>query len=127
MNLSVQWQARPSTLPRRQGRRGRRYDFAQWYPRVVVYDRGGWQDHPLYPAGEFYGEFATYDVTFDVAEDQVVGSTGVPVEGDPGWERAKADPTLQIDYQRDWYTSLLPPPWGGGRREEGGGGRGASL
>ncbi|MCH7717103.1 MAG: M1 family metallopeptidase [Gemmatimonadetes bacterium] len=128
MNLSVQWQARPSTLPRRQGRRGRRYDFAQWYPRVVVYDRGGWQDHPLYPAGEFYGEFATYDVTFDVAEDQVIGSTGVPVEGDPGWERAKADPTLQIDYQRDWYSPLLPPPpspppapRGGGRGEQGGG------
>src|SRR5881296_3371107 len=30
----VEWQARLSTLPRRQGRRSRRFDFAQWYPKV---------------------------------------------------------------------------------------------
>ena len=101
--VEVEWHARLSTLPRRQGRQGRRFDFAQWYPKVVVYDKYGWEDHPLYPAGEFYGEFATYDVTLDLPEDQVIGATGVPVEGDPGWEKAKADPALQIDYQRDWY------------------------
>ncbi|HJQ65305.1 MAG TPA: M1 family metallopeptidase [Gemmatimonadales bacterium] len=101
--VEIEWQARPSTLPRRQGRRGRRFDFAQWYPKVVVYDRYGWEDHPLYPAGEFYGEFATYDVTLDVPEDQVIGSTGVPVCGDPGWERARAVPGSAIDYQRDAY------------------------
>ncbi len=105
----IAWRARPSTVPRRQGRQGRRFDFAQWYPKVVVYDKYGWEDHPLYPAGEFYGEFATYDVTLDLAQDQVIGATGVPVEGDPGWEHAKADAQLRIDYQRDWYRSLLLP------------------
>ncbi len=108
--IEIDWQARPSTLPRRQGRRGRRFDFAQWYPKVVVYDRYGWEDHPLYPGGEFYGEFATYDVLLDLPQDQVIGATGVPVEGDPGWEKAKADPALQIDYQRQWYRSPLPAP-----------------
>ncbi|HET9387020.1 MAG TPA: M1 family metallopeptidase, partial [Gemmatimonadales bacterium] len=104
----IDWQARPSTLPRRQGRRGRRFDFAQWYPKVVVYDKYGWQDHPLYPAGEFYGEFASYDVMLDLASDQVVGATGVPVEGDPGWQRAAvgavgAVASGGIDYQRSYY------------------------
>src|SRR2546430_2402143 len=108
--VEVEWQARPSTVPRRQGRRGRRFDFAQWYPKVVVYDKYGWEDHPVYPAGEFYGEFATYDVTLDLPEDQVIGATGVAVEGDPGWEKAKADPAQQIDYQRLWYRSPLPAP-----------------
>jgi hypothetical protein len=107
MVVEIDWQARPSTLPRRQGRRGggRRFDFAQWYPKVVVYDKLGWQDHPLYPAGEFYGEFASYDVVLDLATDQVVGATGVPVDGDPGWERANANPGSAIDYQRNWYGS----------------------
>src|SRR3989440_3840099 len=100
--VELEWQARLSTLPRRQGRQGRRFDFAQWYPKVVVYDKYGWQDHPLYPAGEFYGEFATYDVTLDLAADQVVGATGVPIEGDPGWQKA-AVAAGGIDYQRDWY------------------------
>src|SRR5438093_107314 len=45
----IAWQARLSTLPRRQGRQGRRFDFAQWYPKVVVYDRyGGAVVHVLY-------------------------------------------------------------------------------
>src|SRR6185369_4782478 len=66
----LEWSARPSAIPRRQGRAGRRFDFAQWYPKVCVYDRGGWQAHPLRLSGELYGEFGTYDVTLDVAEDQ---------------------------------------------------------
>lgn len=103
LNVEIDWQARPSTVPRRQGRQGRRFDFAQWYPKVVVYDRYGWEAHPLYPAGEFYGEFATYDVTLDLAQDQVIGATGVPVCGDPGWEKARAGPDVPVDYQRDYY------------------------
>src|SRR5882762_4434026 len=109
MELTISWKARPSTLPRRQGRQGRRFDFAQWYPKVVVYDKYGWEDHPLYPAGEFYGEFASYDVSLDLAADQVIGATGVPIDGDPGWERAKADRNLAIDYQRNWYAARPTP------------------
>src|SRR6266404_4678868 len=103
--VEIDWQARPSTLPRRQGRQGRRFDFAQWYPKVVVYDKYGWEDHPLYPAGEFYGEFASYDVMLDLASDQVVGATGVPLEGDPGWQKAAVGAVAAgaIDYQRGYY------------------------
>jgi hypothetical protein len=86
--ISFAWDARPSTLPRRQGRRGRTYDFAQWFPKVAVYDRGGWEPNPLVPAGELYGEFGDYDVTMIVRDDQILASTGVPVSGDPGWALA---------------------------------------
>ncbi len=87
VRVDLAWEARPSTILRRQGRRGRSYDFAQWFPKVAVYDRGGWQPHALVPSGELYGEFGTFDVTLILADDQVVGATGVPVEGDPGWAR----------------------------------------
>ncbi|MGH7733883.1 MAG: M1 family aminopeptidase, partial [Gemmatimonadales bacterium] len=102
LTVAMQWDARPSTTPRRQGRQGRRFDFAEWYPRVVAYDRYGWEEHALYPAGEFYGEFGSFIVRLDVPEDQVVGSTGVPVCGDPGWEKANRGPT-PVEYQRDYY------------------------
>lgn len=105
----MDWTARPSTLPRRQGRRGRHYDFAQWYPRIAVFDRGGWQEHPLMPQGEFYGEFGRYDVTLEVAADQVIGSTGVPVEGEPGWAAAAAVPGEDIWYRRDYYGDVRAP------------------
>jgi hypothetical protein len=103
MVVELEWDARPSTLPRRQGRRGRHLDFAQWYPKVVVYDRFGWNEQPLYPGGEFYGEFATYLVELDVPRDQVIGATGVPLCGDPGWEDANRVPDKPIQYQRDYY------------------------
>lgn len=109
MTVDMEWDARPSTVPRRQGRAGRRFDFAQWYPKVVVYDRYGWEEHPLYPAGEFYGEFGTFVVDLDVPKDQVVGATGVPVCGDPGWERANQNPDRPVEYQRDYYGPATPP------------------
>ncbi|HEX7025181.1 MAG TPA: M1 family metallopeptidase, partial [Gemmatimonadales bacterium] len=102
-DVSLDWAARPSTVARRQGRRGRHYDFAQWYPRVVAYDRFGWAEHPLYPAGEFYGDFGEFRVTLDVPADQVVGATGVPVCGDPGWERANRVPAGPVALGRDAY------------------------
>ena len=105
------WDARPSaTVYRRQGRKGRHYDFSQWYPKVAVYDRGGWEAQPFIPNGEMYGEFGTFDVTLNLAADQVVGATGVPVAGDPGWETAKA--WGDVLYARDAYGAVdttLPP------------------
>ncbi len=103
--VDLRWEARLSTRCRRQCRSGRHYDFAQWYPRIAVYDEQGWQPHPLYPQGEFFGEFATYDVLLDLPDDQVIGATGVPVEGDPGWRpsgRTAGEPRLQETF----YGSL---------------------
>lgn len=121
LTVDIDWQARLSTLPRRQGRdpKTRRYDFAQWYPKVVVYDEYGWEAHPLYPPGEFYGEFGTFDVTLDLASDQVVGATGVPVCGDPGWEHANASAADSVDYQRNYYAGAPHdcPPAAAGRKK----------
>ncbi len=122
--VRMDWDARLSTRPRRQGRSGRHFDFAQWYPRIAVYDRGGWQVQPLMPQGEFYGEFGSYDVTLEVATDQVIGATGVPVEGDPGWA-ARARPGYdEILYNREVYLTapasglgfLAPNPPSGQKR-----------
>lgn len=103
-----EWEARPSTVTRRQGRRGRSWDFAQWYPKVAVYDRAGWEHNALVPAGEFYGEFGDYDVTTIVRDDQVLASTGIPVSGDPGWERVKR--WGEVRSGSDAYGDLPPAP-----------------
>ena len=107
--VSLDWRSRLSVVPRRQGRQGRRYDFAEWYPEVAVYDRFGWEAHPLYPEGEFYGEYGTYDVTLDLVADQVCGATGVPVAGDPGWAGARATAGTPVTLQRDWYGDVPSP------------------
>ncbi len=112
ISVTFAWEARPSTTLRRQGRRGRHYDLAQWYPKVAVYDRGGWQQNALVPAGELYGEFGDFRVALVLNEDQVVGATGVPVAGDPGWERVKrgGTPTLlqRTAYGAGGASGLVP-------------------
>ncbi len=90
LTIDFAWTARPSTTARRQARRGRSFDFAQWYPKVAVYDRDGWKPRALVPAGELYGEFGTFDVTLLLPTDQTVAATGVPVSGDPGYARVAA-------------------------------------
>lgn len=99
------WEARLATEPRRQGRQGRHYDFAQWYPRIAAYTDEGWQTQPLMPQGEFFGEFGRYDVTLEVATDQVVGATGVPVEGDPGWSTSARAGYEPVSLQSDAYAA----------------------
>jgi len=108
--VEMEWSARPSTTFRRQGRRGRQFDFAHSYPKVVVYDRAGWHERPLEPAGEFYGEFGTFLVDLDVAEDQVLGATGVPLCGDPGWERVNQVPDRPVHYRRNYYSDAPTCP-----------------
>jgi hypothetical protein len=103
LEVAFEWDARPSTVPRRQGRRGRSYDLAQWYPKVAVYDRGGWEPNAFRPAGELYGEFGTYDVTLILAKDQVVGATGIPIAGDPGWTKAFRG---GVEYRHDGAYSV---------------------
>lgn len=110
VTVELEWDARPSTLCRRQCRQGRHWDLAQWYPRVAVYDRGGWQANPLHPQGEFYGEFARWDVTLDLPGDQVVGATGVPVSGDPGWRPAPTASVSAPPYNRSWYGAAPERP-----------------
>ena len=107
VSVFLQWDARPSaTVYRRQGRKGRHYDFSQWYPKVAVYDRGGWEAQPFIPNGEMYGEFGTFDVMLNLPADQVVGATGVPIAGDPGWEKAKS--WGEVHLARDAYGAMTP-------------------
>jgi hypothetical protein len=99
----IGWEARLSTEPRRQGREGRHYNWAHWYPRIAVYGADGWEYRSHVRPGEFNGGFGSYDVTMELPADQVVGATGVPVYGDPGWESAMAEGSEPALYLRDYY------------------------
>ena len=108
----IDWEARLSTEPRRQGRRGRHYNWAHWYPRIAFYGADGWEARPHIRAGELNGTFASYDVTLELPADQVLGATGVPAEGDPGWESAAVAGSGPPVYGRDRYGPVAADPLG---------------
>lgn len=62
----------------RMGRDGPLYEFAQWYPRMVVYDDvRGWNSDQYLGQGEFYLEYGDIDYTVSVPTGYTVGGSGV--------------------------------------------------
>lgn len=65
----------------RSGYNGNQYMICQWYPKPAVYDSKGWHTFPYLDQGEFYSEFADYEVSIAVPSDMVVAATGVLNDG----------------------------------------------
>ncbi len=60
----------------RSGYEGETYQVAQWYPKPAVYDAKGWHQMPYLDQGEFYGEFANWDVTISLPKNYIVAASG---------------------------------------------------
>lgn len=60
----------------RSGYAGTEIMACQWYPKPAVYDATGWHEFPYLDMGEFYSEYADYNVTLTVPAHNVVSATG---------------------------------------------------
>jgi Peptidase family M1 domain len=57
---------------------GRAFVVAQWYPQVAVFDDvNGWDATPYLGDGEFYLEYADFDVSLTLPDEWLVGATGM--------------------------------------------------
>jgi len=84
IELTIEWEAKiPKTMPRT-GYNKDFYFFAQWFPKLGVYEPAGmryategqWNCHQYHSAGEYYADFGNYKVNLTVPEDHTVAATG---------------------------------------------------
>ena len=92
--ITLAWTARPPATGPRVDRRGRRINLMGWYPQLLDMTS---------PTTVPFPAFATLLLTLDLSQDQVIGGTGVPRCGDPGWAGARAFVDTRVTLQRDWY------------------------
>jgi hypothetical protein len=70
-------------LPRVFARTGYADDFVmvgQWFPKLGVWEDGGWNAYPFHANAEFYADFGTYDVAITLPATYLTGATGMPVD-----------------------------------------------
>jgi hypothetical protein len=51
------------------------YSMSQWYPKICVYDKNGWNPQP-YVGREFYGNFGDFNVNITIDRNYILGGTG---------------------------------------------------
>ncbi len=81
VELDVSWTSKLPRVFARTGYGGRDDTFfmvGQWYPKMVVYDRGRWDTEPWHAHSEFFHDFGSYDVGITLPQDYVVAATGLP-------------------------------------------------
>ncbi|NNE25438.1 MAG: M1 family metallopeptidase [Saprospiraceae bacterium] len=85
ISLQMNWRARvPKTMPRT-GYNRDYFFFAQWFPKVGVYEpkgmryakQGQWNCHQYHSSGEYYADFGNYDLYITVPSDFTVAASGV--------------------------------------------------
>lgn len=76
LRLRITWTGR---FPRNFDRTGAIGDYffvSQWFPKLGVFEAGGWTAHQFFANSEFYSDFGRYDVRMTVPSGWQVGATG---------------------------------------------------
>lgn len=77
MRLRVEWTGKFPRNFDRTGTIGNYFFVSQWFPKLGVFEDGGWNAHQFFANSEFYADFGNYDVRMTVPSGWLVGATGV--------------------------------------------------
>jgi hypothetical protein len=81
IELEVEFRVRLPSLLARMGEAGGFFMIAQWFPKLARLEPDGrWASFPYHGLGEFYADFADYDLTIEVPERFVIAAAGHRVE-----------------------------------------------
>ena len=77
LRLRVTWKGKFPKNFDRTGVIGNYFFVSQWFPKLGVFETGGWMSHQFFANTEFYSDFGRYDVRMTVPSGWTVGATGV--------------------------------------------------
>ena len=106
--FSLNWRGQVPVQIRRSGRNnaeGVDYSMTQWYPRVVEYDRDGWNLFQ-YVGREFHGVFGRFDVTIHMDSSYTIAATGTlqnPTEIGHGYDGLPQGPIPGSNPELHWH------------------------
>ena len=87
------------------GRTGKSYQLTQWYPHVAVLNEEGWHTMPYLDQGEFFNDFADYDVTIHVPLGYEVAATGKLITADTANGMVKRNFRAENVIDFAWFAS----------------------
>lgn len=84
IEVTLHWEAKIPKLMIRTGYNQDYFFMAQWFPKVGVYEpagmrfaeKGQWNCHEYHRSTEYYSDFGVYEVSINVPENYIVGSSG---------------------------------------------------
>ncbi|MBT8230384.1 MAG: M1 family metallopeptidase, partial [Bacteroidia bacterium] len=87
IELDIAWHAKIPKTMIRTGYNKDFYFFAQWFPKLGVYEpegmryakQGQWNCHQYHSSGEYYADFGVYNVSVTVPSDYVVAASGMQI------------------------------------------------
>lgn len=79
LTLDIAFQTKLPPCVSRSGYEKNFFSVTQWFPKIGVFEDGGWNCHQYHSNGEFYADFGVYDVKIIVPQEYTVGATGVLV------------------------------------------------
>ena len=102
------WESRLPPVFARSGWHGAFHMVAQWFPKLARLEPGGeWASFPYHGHGEFYADFADYDLTVETPPGWVVGASGVMRE-----ERFTSAATVRrFEAERVHDVAFAAAPW----------------
>ena len=90
IRFALNFELKIPSMVSRLGHRDTHYEMTQWYPKPAVYDATGWHPMSYLEQGEFYSEWADFEVSITLPVEYRVAATGM----------------LQDDFENNWLDSL---------------------
>ncbi len=105
MSMIFNYELKVPSYFARLGKSGDLYNMVAWYPKPAVYDRDGWHTFPYLSIGEFYSEYANYDVTLSAPKDFTIAHSGYETERYINNDYQYVNTRLENAHDYAWFTS----------------------